>query len=318
MIRMCQGRMAARVPQSNSLPDASGLSFFRTLIDAFCQSATLPGAGSVFVLVALYALYPAFASQEPTIGFVLEIRGRWTVAGQPVARGQAITASSRITIVSEPAGNGVASSCITIVLLNNRSLGCGCGQSRPCDSGVIEVPRRITSSSTVTARIIEAALRLFSRQPERYVPALSRSGSARDFDGVVKLAGSQIHFAEPLPCDAGIPYSLLLRQVDSTPGAGVVARSSAPFFCVQSLHAAEFPESLRPGLYRARLAPTSFDAGPAFESWILVAAGRDYDAYEGEFVRMTDSTLAWASNVSPATFRGFKRACLAQLAASRE
>lgn len=117
------------------------------------------------------------AAQTPQVGFVLEMKGDWLVngksikgPGQGLPPGAVIEHNSKIKIRS---GEELR---ITVVLLNNQSIPRTCNSVESCEKAQFNLPKSLIPESPFSERLSAARMRLLSRDPERYVPGLARSG----------------------------------------------------------------------------------------------------------------------------------------------
>jgi hypothetical protein len=172
--------------------------------------------------------------------------------------------------------------------------------------------------ATLTARLVEAAASLFARQRTRYVPALVRSGSAKETalrEAVVRLEDGRVDLAPVFRDVTPGPYDVWFQPL--APGAD---RGGPPHGPVQLAwhpdRPAVVPLPLVPGLYSLGVAPSSTE-GPVTiaRAWALVVLPEDHGPTGAAFGHARALTEQWDEAVEAGSARGFLRAFLDGLAA---
>ncbi len=276
--------------------------------------------GSVwFFLLCVICLWQNARSQERQIGFVLDVHGEWLVAGKPLHKGEPVQADDEVRMSPKAKFGDGKIYFINIILLNNRSLSKACSTLQSCSEPLL-IPPSINVAPSLAQRISEAAMRLFSRQPERYVPTLSRSVLVPDeslAEGLVKLDGNTMTLAGLLINMKRETYVLDLRAI----GLGGEAADGTGSTVVQfdwnvGSSSVITVSRLRPGLYDARLLKRAKDevVPTDAEAWLLVVDSSRYDKVSRSFREAVEVTKQW-DGVDEYAKRSFLRACLEYLAA---
>lgn len=272
---------------------------------------------SVSLIVVVICISASTRAQQSAIGFVLDLRGDWVADGEPLQKGQAVQAASRIALASKSASPKVGESCITITLLDSHVVGCPCGVGKSCGEP-FALPASLTKIAPLRERIIEAAMRLFARQPDRFVPALSR-GVSQDVslqDGVAKLNGRQVTFGSLLDCKAG---SYIIEFQSLIPGHGSTEESSvveSPFECRGPNSLAVSPKRLAAGLYEVSLLSRTSPKSDVISAWLLLASSETYAESVDSFSQAKALTGEWDGTVAEDAVTTFLRAYLYSLATS--
>jgi hypothetical protein len=276
----------------------------RTFLSAYKKF--IPAYPLLFLLV----LPPgAHAAEDKSIGFVLEIVGDWTVNGTTLRLGQALPAGGEIKAVVGK--SRFSSTNISVVLLNSRVVRLTCTRDKPC--GSYRLPGSLVRSSSLAERISEAAINIFGRRPERYVPAIARSDkdAPQGFvETIVKLQDAKIGIG---PLMKGLPegwYTLSfnrVRESEAVPG-------DLPIVLEFRWSGEDRPVAvnlLSPGLYFLTLKARADSELPPITAncWVLVVSGRDYDRASDDLQRIRDEISSW-EGISEVGRRSFLRLSL--------
>jgi len=265
---------------------------------------------AVYALFSLMALPPCGRAEEgKSIGFVLEMVGNWTVNGTAIRLGQALPPGGEIRAVR---GDGrLSSTSVTIVLLNSRTIRLLCTKDKPCEPH--RLPASLVRSSSLVERISEAAINVFGRRPERYIPALARSDkdAPQGFvETIVKLQDAKLGIG---PLMKGIPGGQhvlsfnRVREHEAASGELPVAfeiqwdRDDQPVAV----------NLLSPGLYSLTLKAQADSELPRITAncWVLVVSGKDYESASNDLRRVRDEVNKW-EGISDAGKRSFLRLSL--------
>jgi hypothetical protein len=247
------------------------------------------------------------------VGFVLQVSGTWFLDGpspQKIRLGQALPAGGTIRAQTPHAH----SSSIIVVLLDGSSLSCGTPEA--CVQP-ISLPTSTGSESSAWHRIVGAVKGLFTHQPDRYVPSLSRGKGWELHDSVVKLTNGQIDLSPAFKNMEKGEYRLNFQPIshDKTSESGV----SLPPFPLPWDPEHPTPvavEGLRPDLYKVGIsvAESYTEDHEPVEVWVLVQEPGTYEKTAAAFQEAVALTKQWNEELTRSSTRGFLRAYLEYLA----
>ncbi len=257
----------------------------------------------------------AFPQQEQPVGFVLEIEGDWVANEKQLQLGAQVTAGTMVRLRSAEKDSPAH---ITVILLDKQEFSRTCSDAKECLP--IAIPARLASESSLRDKIVEAVMLLFSRKPERYVPALSRTQGTEAIakDGIIELQQGSIGIGPPLLYLRGTAGSIILRFVplrfedDTYVGSeseGVIINLGLKNFSfapsrrlVAGLYRVSVLDSTQPGLL-----PTGV------EFWVLVVPSAEYKEAFSTFSNAETITEGWGLGVGSTAQRSFMRAVIYDL-----
>ena len=268
---------------------------------------------SLFLLALV--MLPALMSAEPLqIGIVLEMHGEWRANGVPIkGLGQGLPAGA---VINLPAGINVRPGdelLITIILLNNQSIPRTCHSSESCKNAQFTLPTSLNRPSPAWERLSAAVERLLSRDPERYVPAIARTGDPKSEklkDSVLLLDNNNHLSIGPLfqQVERG-NYSLVL--VDFNPEGATRSPAVIPVAWTGGRFTSVSVSNLVPGVYGARLMPATGSAmnqAIGDDAWVLLSAPGTYDKDSAAYRSCLAATVGWQA--SPQGIKTFSRVCM--------
>jgi hypothetical protein len=262
---------------------------------------------TLFSLLALPRC--ARAEEDKSIGFVLEMIGAWTANGTAIRLGQALPPGGEIRAARD--NSRLSSTYVTIVLLNSRTIRLLCTKDKPCEP--YRLPVSLVRSSSLVERISEAAINVFGRRPERYIPAIARSDkdAPQGFvETIVKLQDDKIGIG---PLMKGIPsgqYTLSFNRVREHEAAS----GELPIALEIQWNRDDLPVAVNlfsPGLYSLTLkARVDSELPPiAANCWVLVVRADDYDRASNDLRRIRAEVNSW-EGISDGGKRSFLRLSL--------
>jgi len=277
---------------------------------------------SIVVVVAWLFILQSWkvsqASEEKTIGFVLEISGGWLANGMPIKLGEKVLAGSKITH-AESSANTLGAR-ILIMQLDNTSLMLSCPQGKPCESR--DLPVELGKQSALQQRVIGAVMRIFGQNPERYVPILSRSldivrkGKAKDV--VMELRDGTISFdpvlAQLSESDGSLRLGFQSLEFNDSSSTTAGAKQVIVNFDPKNEQSAP-ANGLTAGLYRVLiLGPKSSEHQPTgIEFWALLVPQAKYNKASADFSDAEAVVHGWGKDSDDIAKREFLRSYLANL-----
>lgn len=299
------------------------------------RPAPRPRVGRPWIAAAMLVLAaPGAHAQEPA-GYVASVQGAWFTSARPshpvtpgrvLRQGEAVWAAPR----SSPGAY------LTAVLRDGSRLALNCAVPGDCDRH--HTLRLRDGLLQDVARVVDAVLGLVRRDPDRFVPLISRAEPPGPADAVLAPQGPQIDVSPTL---AGVPPGHYRAQfVRLAPGSGCdPGRADGLSTLTPSLgrdqvsrRAAGGPENARavadaawaPGRPLLATAPPAglyllclgtADGLGVRESWVLVAPPARLAMIEQEFARAREIVSGWTGIDAAHDARVFLRAYLASLAA---
>ena len=270
-------------------------------------------------LLALFLLPGLRAADTPQIGFVLEMNGEWRVNGTRIkGPGQGLPPEAVINLPTPLNIRTGEELRITIVLLNNKSIPRTCHSAASCEHAQVTLPKSLIPESPFSERLSAARMRLFSRDPERYVPGLARSGdskSAKLKDRVLLLEDDRLLIGDWFQAVAPANYSLVL--VDFNREGATRSPAVIPVAWTGDRGATMTVSNLAPGLYGARLMLAGRSAinqkAIGEDAWVLVSAPGTYNKDSADYGSCVATTSGWEA--SPKGIQTFARVCMDTIAA---
>lgn len=264
----------------------------------------------LFVVVGTPA--DMLAQPEQSVGFVLEIFNGWTVNGAEIRIGQSLPPGGEVKAVRTKGRQGV--SRLAIVFLDSTVIQLECAKDKPCDP--YRLPMSLVPSSSLFERICAAGANLFGRQPERYIPAITRSGDSTKplvLEGVLELLDGELEVAPLMNYFSDGDYALSFRRPTDDPGSVPVPPVALNWESGRQEQSVTV--KLFPGLYSVTVRSlTDADAGCRTENaWVLIVGGAGFEVVDREFRQIRDGVQAW-DGVSEAGRRSFLRIALETLA----
>jgi hypothetical protein len=263
------------------------------------------------------ALAAEAAGEKKVVGYVFEARGKWLQNDQVVEQGAGVFAGARITL--SPA-NAVEKPAIVVHLVDGgremRSATVPGSLKKP-----IEIPENLGDNDSRLARVMKAVQAVFVKEPERYLPTMTREGgdAAVLQESIVKSAADGS--ADLSPAFGTVPAGkFLLRwrqlKVDERVPASSPSRStvaSAPVTWNPESPASAVIAGLAPGLYRVSLLSASEEQPLGAPAWILVCTPGDYQSAAEGFRDALEMTRQWGQEAKPDEVRALLRAYLESL-----
>jgi hypothetical protein len=269
---------------------------------------------NVILGLVFFGLSHGTSAQEK-VGFVLDLRGTWTVSGNSVrlTRGEAVPGGAMIRNGStKPSDNDR----IVVADLKGdiiKRVRCKSGVCNECrDSGVCYDPIQQLPESTPQTGIITASFRglmeLFSSKPEQY--SLHRVRGKSLPDGIAQVSNDLLDLSSIIKTQQKGSYFLTLRQIP-TQGSSNIWKLDRLSFDWDPLHPERlFIRGIHTGLYEATLEWT----GSETSFWILITSAQPHEEREDDFRLLTSQTESWGNDVSEDAKLSYRRACLAYLA----
>ena len=261
---------------------------------------------------ALLSAQPAPVAAKAVVARVIRMTGTWLVDGRRIKRGESLPGG--VVVSLDPHAKIPAGSKPTIRIAlegSDQILGGSCDDVNSC--GVVPIPTEANRETPWFQRLIEAASRLFLRQPGRVVAMFSRVAYVRSvdldiLDGVIELQGRSLDFAPLLRDRKADTYNIRLTPLD--PATRTALRAEAIAFSVPwrpGGRAAVDAQGVTPGLYVAG------DPGD-IEPLVLVADPQHYKSFAAAY----RSVVAYTQHFGPAATGeargGLARAALIELA----
>lgn len=275
--------------------------------------------------ICLLAIFPlsqsVLAADQNQIGFVLSIKGRWTIDGYPLQRGEAVRAGGRIVpVASQSVAPGLRPQILVILFDGTHLL-------RRCDATVsacaetpLWLPTTLGDEPSLAQKLLAIAARLFLQQPERYFEAISRSGSLIGVyfaDSVVELEAHDVNLT-PLFSRAPVgEYRLEATRITLNGDAANHTTQSIDVTWNGKTAPGKITEGLLPGLYDVSIfhnEPDDQDEA-ASDIWVLVADREHFSAASTTYARFVAENEALSPVVGSQETRAIARAGLSSLAA---
>ena len=261
----------------------------------------------VYVIAAMAGLMIALptrtvSSDRSQIGFVLAIEGSWTGDGMPLNRGEAVFAGAVINpSVRQPAS--VKHPRILVVLLDGTHL------SRTCDQGIgdcakapLRLPQSIDADRSIGSKLLAIAARLFLQEPQRYLEAMSRSGSvlAADFsDSLGERSGGHLDLSLLFSNVPPGGYRVDLIPIDSEGRA--ISEASHSIDIKWDGTEGTGKAGIAPGLYRCRIFHNETDDQGEITSdvWLLVLGKERFTIAAAAYANFVRTANALESELGP-------------------
>ena len=265
------------------------------------------------LLACLFCLLSSNSiAQERHIGFVLDLVGHWSINGASISKGQAVPPGGMIQFSGPPGER--SQSNVTIILLNNRSVYLSCSAPKTCDKPV-ELPKYLLETPPLMHRLTDAAFAIFARKPDKYVPALVRSGNQNYLaEAVISRSGGQVLLNPALSSVWTGRYRL---QVFNLKRYNSDARAVAT---IELDWNADIPPDVKSnqiaeGLYELSLIPVdkAWEAAQPSTAWVLIVAAEKYPQIASEFSLVLSGLAQWDNAIAVHVRRTFLRACLESL-----
>lgn len=277
------------------------------------RSGTLVGV--VLSLLAACA-YVRLAHAQAEAGYVLEVQGAWFLernTAAPLRKAESLPAGARI-FSKAPEGEDyiiIAGLDGEIAASRNCSRDADCG--RP-----FTVPTKRRKESGLVSEVLETAMRLIWGAPNRYSVHRVRGDMHELREAVAPLERGRADLSAVFRSMPGGTYSVTLRPLaegDDDGGGAVQTKFDWAPGTDTSLEAG----GLAPGLYELKAAEKRVGSRSqtTHVAWVLLAEGKQLPRLAKSFGRAQALTDKWGASVEPYTKRGFLRACLEHLSATR-
>ena len=271
----------------------------------------------VALIVFLLATY---AQAQQRVGYVLEIKGTWTLQGGSkllfqgegvpaggVIRNQSPSDYDRI-IIFDLNGNPLKH-------IKCRSGSCNeCRKSGACYDPVQPLPA-VEAKPGFAAVFVDVVMKLIVGEPDRYSVHRVRGGKLAD--GVAQLTGGQLDLSSIFGEQEKDQYYLRFKSVKSEAGsAGSREQEPIIFEWDPAKPSPVSVGKLQPGLYELVLLegdPNGYTA-TGISAWTLVSSPDDYEKVSSFFRQASALAQKWQDQVSLEVANGYLRAYLDSLA----
>jgi hypothetical protein len=266
-------------------------------------------------LVAVFLLLLGLATVhgQDKFGYVLDIRGTWTLnSSAPLSKGGSLPVGGVISTVSTTdSGTYIVVADRSGNIVEHRH----CGNAGECSSP-IKLPASVGGGQSLVGRIIGAAMALVSNEPAKYVSFVSRGADLQE--AVVKLQGDQLDLSQVFRNMSSDRYLIRLERIQ---GSSVnISRGRTPkpldFNWDPRKPQPLTVNQLAPGLYKVSLLevsllePSGEHERTGNEAWVCIASPAQYEKAESSFQEATKVTKQWGTDVKQNTVREFLRASL--------
>jgi len=267
----------------------------------------------VRVLACALALLPTVAARaQEKIGYVFDVKGEWSLDGNPSTRLGRAAALPSGGVIRLRAASGVGTNYIVVADISGVVIGRReCDEPESCQPVVL--PRTVRRSPSMLSRLYARIMDRFGRRPDTYAAAISRSAGGEMQEAVVLLAEGKVDLSPAFEKMGAGKY--LLRVESLGDGSGETAGPLEFAWNPVGENAVMEVKGLRQGLYRLSLldAKDLQPLGGGMDAWILVCEPDTYRDTSSDFREVSGQTAAWKSQVSRATVRSFLRAYLDEL-----
>jgi hypothetical protein len=263
----------------------------------------------LFLAVALLA--PCVSAQQQ-VGYVLEMSGKWLLAGNSqLANGRALPAGGVISVQSPTQDDYIVIVNLKGDIMARRS----CRNSDECGHP-IKLPRAIAPEPSTWSVLVSSVMGLLGGEPDRYSIHRKRDGDLPD--NVVQLKDGQLDLSPVFERKGKGRYYLRLRAIphEGKPASGKWIGPLTLDWDQTKLSTVSV-SGLKAGLYElALLDRDGDDYLPAGASaWILASRPDEYSKTSSSFQEAVALTRKWGSDVTPEGIRSFLRAQLDRMAA---
>lgn len=274
-----------------------------------CYLILLVSAGALLLIAASRA--------QEKIGYVLDVKGMWSLDNNPSQRLSRAAALPAEGVIRLRASSGVGANYIVIANLSGEVIKKReCYGPENCQEVVLprSVGRSISFLSRVYTRIMD---RVFS-QPDRYRAAISRGAGGEMQEAVVMLTAGKVNLGSAFTKMGRGKY---LLRLESPGGEKQETVRPLEFEWNPAVEPSLVElNGIKEGLYRLSLldARDGQSLGGGMDAWILVCEPETYEKVSSDFREVSKQTAAWESKVSRATIRSFLRAYLDELAERKQ
>jgi hypothetical protein len=254
----------------------------------------------------------ASAGASETIGYVLRVEGKWSVAGAPtlLAVGQEVPAGAALTVQ--------APSSIDAITIIARKTGAVLVSLVCKDAGACAKPVRLpeavaeTDSTGTVGALFDMAMDKLKAHPDRYVAHISRSLEPPLHDEALKLSGAQLDMEPVFSASRPGTYTICLRPMhDDTIACDALASRYTYLWDITHPVQLSTP-GLRPGLYELVLLHKAADGVEyrGSSAWVRVVGAGHYDPMAAAFHQLNALTTTWGEQVDASARRAVQRAWL--------
>gem|GEM_PF-1504213 len=283
---------------------------------SFCK-LVLHSAGS-FVWLVWIPIVLALDPQEITgrsdaevVGYVYEMTGDWLQNGSPLKQGEGVFAGAKIAISPDSLAQHPNDAEIIIHLANGRH-----EERSAKNPGSLSVPIQLEPLGTREPpfdRVIKAVQSLFVKQPERYIPTMTRGQRSQPLqETVVALQNGAVELTPLFESIPGARYVVRLRPLSASATSPSPSASKTTIDWNPGARSAALVPVAGPGLYRVSIIHP--DEGPVGETWLLVCKPESFQAADNAFKSALELTRQWGPSASAEEKHAVLRAYLEHLA----
>lgn len=256
---------------------------------------------------------------EQDVGFVLDLRGDWEIAGAPPVAlrvGRSVPANGTIRPRSAQ-----PSSFITIVLFDgSTTMTRSCRNAGECSKPLV-LPG-LAKPDPFWSRALRTLGALLSRQDEALVPVMARDILTADdevqaHETVLALSGPSIDLSPVIRGSGAGRYTLVLEPVGTRNHPANARPLTASVEWEPEKPVKVSADNLAPGLYTMTVVPERDDLYVPIgaSAWILLTRAEAFDERARAFEEAVELTRGWEKPIRKQAVRRFLRACLEMLAA---
>jgi hypothetical protein len=262
------------------------------------------------VLLAAAVPIDGQTANPSVAGYVLSVRGPWTIgtSAEAAASGRTLTAGDTIRAGPAPwRGNE-----IVLVLRSGSATRYRCVESPPtpatpeswnCAHPIVVA--RPTGPS-LTTRMLDAVMNHFGKHASRPASLVSRGILDRDLrESVATLRDEHLDLSDALAAIPAGDYNITLAPIEV---AGAVVQRKGAVIDRRLSWDPRTPTPVAGTGMAAGLYELGMD-GSSDVAWVLVCAS-NCDAVRAEFASVRDLTVQWSGHVSASDVRAFVRAAL--------
>jgi len=267
----------------------------------------------LFWLSSVLAAQPENSSHSDAsvVGYVFKMTGEWLQDGSPLKQGERVFAGARITVSPDALAQDPSDAEIIVHLASGqreeRSAKNPGSLSEPIELELLKTP------DSGFAKVVNAVQSLFVKQPERYIPVMTRGQRSQTLqEAVVTFQNGTTNLTSLFESVPQGKYLVRLRAL-SVEGASATSLSNkANVDWNPSAKSGAKISLAAPGLYRVSI--LDLEERPLGSAWVLLCKPEGFQAAEKAFGEALELTKKWGAGVSDEERHALLRAYLEYLA----
>ena len=277
----------------------------------------LPGQ-SASALLLIWVSWVSAAQPEninhadtSVVGYVFKMTGEWLQDGSPLKQGERVFAGARITISPDFLARNRTDAEIVVHLANGqreeRSAKNPGSLSEPIELEPLKTP------DSGFAKVVNAVQSLFAKQPERYIPVMTRSERRQPLqEAVVTLQNGTTNLTSLFESASQGKYLVRFRALSVDAPSSTSVPNKANVDWDPAAKSGAKISLAAPGLYRVSI--LDLEEQPLGGTWILVCKPENFQAAEKAFAEALELTKRWGPGIPDEERHAVLRAYLEYLA----